>query len=119
MTAPGAGDEVIHVRVGATPPCARCESPALLLVRFPHSWAGADGQRLRGLRESTLCAVCDRGRTETEALLRLLTTCGELDAVCSGFAGGLVAAWVESLRRERVDLELLADEHGRWRRGDL
>ncbi|OIK28205.1 DUF6300 family protein [Streptomyces malaysiense] len=119
MTDPSAGDEAIHLRVGATPPCTRCEGPTVLQVRFPYSWTSGNGNILKGLRESTLCPVCDQERTEAEALSGLLTSRHEPDTAGLAPFVGMVAAWVESLRQERVDLDLLATEHERWQRGDL
>lgn len=114
-----AGNEMIHLRIDATPHCTRCEGPSLLLVRFPHSWTTNSGKSIKGLRESALCPVCDQGKTDTEALLQLLTARDKLDAAGSEPFGSLVAAWVESLRQEYVDLDLLASEHEQWQRGDL
>ncbi|MFE8950054.1 DUF6300 family protein [Streptomyces sp. NPDC007856] len=116
---PNASNEEIHLRVDTPPPCTRCDGPALLLARFPHSWTNSNGQRIEGLRESTLCSVCDQGKRDTEALLQLLTVCDRLDATDFEAFGGLVAAWVESLRQEYVDLDLLASNHDQWHRGEL
>ncbi|MFF3920415.1 DUF6300 family protein [Streptomyces sp. NPDC001852] len=116
---PNASNEEIHIRVDIPPPCTRCDGPSLLLVRFPHSWANSNGQSIEGLRESTLCSVCDRRTRETEALVQLLTVCDTLDATGFESLQGLVAAWVESLRQEYVDLDLLASHHEQWQRGDL
>ncbi|WP_390899093.1 DUF6300 family protein [Streptomyces cynarae] len=119
VNAPNASNEEIHLRVDIPPPCTRCDGPTLLLVRFPHSWTNGNGQRIEGLRESTLCSVCDRGKRETEALSQLLTVYDKLDATDFESFAGLAAAWVESLRQEYVDLDLLANEHGQWQRGNL
>ncbi|MEU8975824.1 DUF6300 family protein [Streptomyces monashensis] len=71
------------------------------------------------MRERELCSICDRGKRDAEALIQLLVACGELDATSFESFGGLVAAWIESLRQEYVDIDLLASEHEQWRRGDL
>ncbi|MGW3495752.1 DUF6300 family protein [Streptomyces sp. NPDC001020] len=119
MNDPSAENEEIHLRVDTTPPCTRCAGPTLLLARFPHSWRNTNGQRIEGLRESTLCSVCDRGNKDSDALLQLLTACDTLDVTDFEPFGGLVAAWVESLRQEYVDLDLLASEHEQWQRCEL
>ncbi|TVZ90490.1 DUF6300 family protein [Streptomyces sp. BK340] len=119
MTDPDNSREEIHLRLDTPPPCTRCEGPALLLARFPHAWTNCNGRRVAGLRESTLCPICDRGKSDAEALLQLLMACGELDATSFESLGGLAAAWVESLRQEYVDIELLNSEHEQWQRGDL
>jgi hypothetical protein len=116
---PIAKNEEIHLRIDTPPSCTRCEGPTLLLVRFPHSWTNSNGQRIDGLRESTLCSVCDQGKRDTEALLQLLMACGKLDATSLESFGGLVAAWVESLRQEYVDLDLLASENEQWQHGEF
>jgi len=116
---PSAENEEIHLRVDAPPPCTRCEGPTVLLARFPHSWTNSKGQRIEGLRESTLCPVCDQGKRDAEALLQLLAVCDKVDATGFESFGGLVAAWVESLRHEYVDLDVLTHEHEQWQHSEL
>ncbi|MGV4985773.1 DUF6300 family protein [Streptomyces sp. NRAIS4] len=116
---PGASNEEIHLRVDTPPPCTRCEGPTLLLVRFQHSWTNCNGQKIEGLREKTLCLICDRGKRDAEALFQTLMTCDRLDVTSFESFGGLVAAWVESLRQDYVDLDLLTSEHEQWQRGGL
>lgn len=119
MNYPNAANEEIHLRLADPPPCAPCGGPSLLLVRFPNSWTNASGDSVGGVREAVLCPACDRGKPDADTLLALFTVDDQIDFDNMKTFGGLVAAWVESLRQTTVDLDVLADEQERWRRGEL
>jgi hypothetical protein len=117
--APKAENDEIHLQVDQVPPCTRCGGAALLRARFPYSWRNARGETVAGIREAELCPACDRGKPTADELLALFAVDEQLDLDNVETFGGLVAAWVESLRQETVDLVALADEHERWHRGEL
>jgi hypothetical protein len=66
-----------------------------------------------------LCPACDRGTKEASELLNFLTVHNQVHADNVESCGGLIAVWVESLRQERADLDLLAREQEQWRCGEL
>lgn len=119
MTNPRKENDEIHLQVDQVPPCSRCGGAALLRARFPHSWKNARGETVAGIREAELCPACDRVEPAAADLLALFAVDERLDLDNIAEFGGLVAAWVESVRHRTVDLQALDDEHERWRRGEL
>lgn len=111
--------EGMAVQVDKVPPCTRCGDEALLRVQFWHSWTNATGALAEGVREAELCPACNRGEAPADELLALLAVHERLDAANIAEFGGLVAAWVESVRQRRVDIALLNEEHEQWRCGEL
>ncbi|MFD5121065.1 DUF6300 family protein [Streptomyces sp. NPDC058385] len=111
------GGEDILLDLDDVPPCTRCVSEAQLRARFSHSWRNASGKIVSGIRTAELCPSCDRGGPAADALLTLLTVDEQLDTEGIVEFGGLVAAWVESVRHHTVDMQFLDDE--RLRHGDL
>ncbi|MFF1593215.1 DUF6300 family protein [Streptomyces sp. NPDC058286] len=109
------GGEEILLNLDDVPPCTRCVSEALLRSHFSYSWQNASGEIVSGIRMAELCPSCDRGRPAADELLTLLTVDERLDAERLVEFGGLVAAWVESVRHHTVDLQLLDDERLRHR----
>ncbi|MFE6806797.1 DUF6300 family protein [Streptomyces sp. NPDC057681] len=109
--------EDILLNLDDVPPCTRCVSEALLRARFGYSWKNASGEIVSGIRTAELCPSCDQGRPAADELLTLLTVDERLGPERIVEFGGLVAAWVESVRHHTVDLQLLDDE--RLRHGDL
>ncbi|MFE9687129.1 DUF6300 family protein [Streptomyces sp. NPDC006285] len=112
-------EEEILVRIEATPPCPQCNETSLLLARFPYSWKNGRGEDVSGLREAVLCAGCHHGEPAAAELLALFAVDDQVSPPNQGAFGGLVAAWVESVRHRTVDLALLDEEHERWSRGEL
>ncbi|MFE2335180.1 DUF6300 family protein [Streptomyces coelicoflavus] len=110
-------DELL-VRMSEVPACASCATPGLLRVRFRHSWQNREGVQITGLRESLLCPGCSAGN-EAAALVDYLSAHKDPMTECLEELGGMVAAWVESLRQEQVDERLLDDQHEQWVRGCL
>ncbi|MGW6405374.1 DUF6300 family protein [Streptomyces sp. NPDC055134] len=96
--------------------CPRCSAPSWLKARFAHSWKNARGETVSGVREALLCSACDRGSQTADELLALFARDDRLNAANLETFGGLVAAWVESVRHQRVDEDLL-NEH--WKCADL
>ncbi|GAA2613705.1 hypothetical protein GCM10010304_78000 [Streptomyces roseoviolaceus] len=96
--------------------CARCATPALLAVRYPHSWRNGSGERVEGLRESVLCGSCDADDPAAAVLLARLTVAptppppGLADAV---------DAWLTTARHRIPDPTALDTEETLWRTGDL
>ncbi|MER7688701.1 DUF6300 family protein [Streptomyces sp. NPDC097610] len=121
MTAPApkAENDEVHLQVDQVPPCTRCGGAALLRARFPYSWNNARGETVAGIREAELCPACDHGQPAADELLALFAVDDQLDLDNLAAFGGLVAAWVESVRHLTVDLQVLNDEHERWRRDEL
>ncbi|MFB6851110.1 DUF6300 family protein [Streptomyces sp. NPDC001939] len=111
------GDEDILLNLDDVPPCTRCVNDALLRARFSYSWKNASGEIVSGIRMAELCPACDQGRPAADELLTLLMVDERLDTQRMVEFGGLVAAWVESVRHHTVDMRLLDDEL--LRHGDL
>ncbi|MBR8642411.1 hypothetical protein KEF29_31490 [Streptomyces tuirus] len=97
------------------PLCARCTAPALLVVRYPHTWRNSSGAPVDGLRESVLCGSCDADDPAAEGLLALLTEDGAPPARLVD----LVGDWLTAVRHRTPDHTDLAAEEARWRAGDL
>ncbi|MCZ9348750.1 DUF6300 family protein [Streptomyces mutabilis] len=113
----GAG---IAVRVEEVPPCARCGGAALLRVQFGHAWTNICGHSVEGFREADLCPACDSGDRSADDLLALLTVAERLPVLSVADFGGHVVAWVESVRRRRVDMvRLRSEEHAHRLHGEL
>ncbi|MEV6533640.1 DUF6300 family protein [Streptomyces sp. NPDC051639] len=111
-------EEQIVLRIDDLPKCPRCEGDALLLAQFPNSWKNNRGEDVDGLREALLCPACDREPAAAE-LVALFAVDDQVDPSNADVFGGLVAAWVESVRHREVDLAMLDDQEERWRNGDL
>ncbi|MFI8952159.1 DUF6300 family protein [Streptomyces sp. NPDC053750] len=114
------GDEIAVRVVDRVPPCARCGGAVLLRVRFGHSWTNIAGHTVDGFREADLCPGCDCGETPAENLLAHLTVAERIPVSSNTELAGHVAAWVESVRQSRVDMELLKrEEQAHRRHGEL
>ncbi|WP_328340500.1 DUF6300 family protein [Streptomyces violaceus] len=96
--------------------CARCAAPALLAVRYPHSWRNGSGERVEGLRESVLCGSCDTDDPAAAALLALITGDGPPPPTRLTDA---VDDWLATVRHRTPHPAALDTEESRWRSGDL
>jgi hypothetical protein len=112
-------EDAVLVKVEGTPPCPQCAGATLLLVRFPYAWKNAHGDDVSGLREAVLCANCHYGDPAAAELLALYAVDGDPCPENLAVFGGLVAAWVESVRQRTVDEEALSAEFELWTRGEL
>ncbi|MBQ0972886.1 DUF6300 family protein [Streptomyces pilosus] len=109
----------LFVKIADVSDCRACGTPGLLLVRFRHSWKNQTGNDVPGIRETLLCPQCSRRDSTAAELIALFSVDEKMSPENVTVFGGLVAAWVESLRQERVDDEVLAAEHDLWLRGEL
>ncbi|WP_411098902.1 DUF6300 family protein [Streptomyces sp. x-45] len=114
-----ASHDELFVKIDDVSDCRACGTPGLLLVRFSHSWKNQTGNDVPGIRETLLCPQCSRRYPAAAELIALFSVDEKMSPENVTVFGGLVAAWVESLRQERVDEELLAAEHDLWLRGAL
>ncbi|WP_372504986.1 DUF6300 family protein [Streptomyces parvus] len=114
-----ASHDELFVKIADVSDCRSCGTPGLLLVRFRHSWKNQTGNDVPGIRETLLCPQCSRRDSAAAELIALFSVDEKMSPENVSVFGGLVAAWVESLRQERVDEELLAAEHDLWLRGEL
>ncbi|NUK16250.1 MULTISPECIES: DUF6300 family protein [Streptomyces] len=117
-SAPTSEDELL-IRIADVSDCLACGTPGLLLVRYKHSWKNQSGDDVPGIRETLLCPQCSRRNTAAAELIALFAVDEQMNLENIDFFGGIVAAWVESLRQEHVDEELLVAEHDQWLRGAL
>ncbi|WP_438489103.1 DUF6300 family protein [Streptomyces sp. S186] len=113
----------LRMPASAPPPCPRCDTPVLLVARYPHSWHNRSGARVDGFRESVLCAGCDTGDPAAEGLLALFAGVGhegEVGCGASEFAVRL-DAWLTAVRRRVPQQAARAAEaeEARWRAGEL
>ncbi|MFK0279530.1 DUF6300 family protein [Streptomyces sp. NPDC090499] len=111
--------ETFLIKVDSTPSCLQCNGSTLLLAQFPHTWKNSFGQDVSGLREAVLCPSCDHGDPAATELLALYSVDGPVSPENLDVFGGLVAAWVESVRQRSVDEEALNAEFELWKRGEL
>ncbi|MFE5199035.1 DUF6300 family protein [Streptomyces sp. NPDC056601] len=118
MTDPTDENEII-LQLDEVEDCPRCGGPSWLKARFAHEWTNGRGETVSGIREALLCPACDRGSQAADELIALFAIDDRLSASNLEAFGGLVAAWVESVRHQRVDEELLTEQHEQWRRGEL
>ncbi|MER6047850.1 DUF6300 family protein [Streptomyces sp. NPDC001793] len=113
----------LRTPASAPPPCPRCDTPVLLVARYPHSWHNRSGARVDGLRESVLCAGCDRGDPAADALLALFTEVGTEGETGGrdGEFGVRLGAWLTAVRRRapRRAARAAEAEEARWRAGEL
>jgi hypothetical protein len=114
-----AGDDELHIRITDVPNCLVCGAPGLLLVRYGNSWKNQCGDTVPGIRETLLCPQCSRGNSAAAELIALFAVDEQMSHANVDVFAGIIAAWVESLRQEHVDEELLMAEHDLWRRGVL
>ncbi|WP_329453366.1 DUF6300 family protein (plasmid) [Streptomyces sp. NBC_01724] len=112
-------DDELIVKIADVSDCLACGTPGLLLVRYKHSWNNQIGDDVPGIRETLLCPQCSHRNSAAAELIALFTVDEKMSPENVDTFGGLVAAWVESLRQERVDEELLTAEHDQWLRGAL
>lgn len=119
-TAPAfTSDDELLIKIADVSDCLACGTPGLLLVRYKHSWQNQRGDDVPGIRETLLCPQCSRRNAAAAELIALFAVDEQMNVENIEFFGGIVAAWVESLRQEHVDEELLAAEHDQWLRGAL
>ncbi|MGW3627007.1 DUF6300 family protein [Streptomyces sp. NPDC000880] len=112
-------EEEILLQLANVPNCGPCGGPGLLLANLPHLWKNSRDEDVHGIRAAILCPACDAGEPATNELLTLFAADEQLDLENIEEFGGLVAAWVKSVRQRKLDIELLNEEHERWRQGDL
>jgi thiol-disulfide isomerase/thioredoxin len=112
-------EETILLKVQDTPPCPRCDGTTLLLAQFQNSWKNRRGEDVPGLKEAVLCPGCDHGEPAAAELLALFAVDDQVSPENMDVFGGLVAAWVESVRQRTVDEEALSAEFELWKRDEL
>ncbi|MEV7167513.1 DUF6300 family protein [Streptomyces microflavus] len=112
------GDELV-LKVDDVPDCLACDTPGLLLVRYKNAWKNRTGDEVAGIREALLCPKCSRQMPEAVELLALLAVDERVSLQNFEAFGELVAEWINSLRDNRVNEELLRAEHDQWLRGML
>jgi hypothetical protein len=66
-----------------------------------------------------LCPGCDHGEPAAAELLALFAVDDQVSPENMDVFGGLVAAWVESVRQRTVDEEALSAEFELWKRDEL
>ncbi|MFK0106438.1 DUF6300 family protein [Streptomyces sp. NPDC091217] len=113
------GEERVLVKVEETPPCPQCAGATLLLAQFPYGWTNNRGENVAGIRETVLCPCCHHGDPAAAELLALYAVDEKVTPENLDVFGGLVAAWVESVRQRTVDEESLNTEFELWQRGEL
>lgn len=112
-------DDELVIKVVDVSDCLACGTPGLLLVRYKHSWKNHIGDDVPGIRETLLCPQCSRQNSAAAELIALFAVDEKMSLENVDTFGGLVVAWVESLRLGSVDEKLLAAEHDQWQRGAL
>lgn len=112
-------EEEVLLKVEETPPCPLCGGATLLLARFPHSWKNNSDEDVPGLKEALLCPACHHREPAAAELLALFAVDDHVRPENLDVFGGLVAAWVESVRQRSVDEEALSAEFAQWQRGEL
>lgn len=119
MSSEGNDEGTVLLKVEDTPPCPQCDGSTLLLARFPHAWKNGLGRDVSGLRETVLCPSCHHSDPAAAELLALYAVDDHVSPENLDVFGGLVAAWVESVRQRTVDEEALTAEFELWKRGEL
>ncbi|MDO0934238.1 DUF6300 family protein [Streptomyces sp. DG2A-72] len=104
---------------GTAPPCPRCDTPVVLVARYPHAWRNRAGQRIDGLKESVLCRSCDANDPAAGELLALFAADGQLSAVRREAFDKLVHEWLNVIRDRTPNRTDLSSEEARWRAGEL
>ncbi|MFI9601497.1 DUF6300 family protein [Streptomyces sp. NPDC052043] len=112
-------EDSILLKVSETPPCPRCGDNMLLLAQYQYSWTNSRGEDVPGIKEVALCSPCDRKDPAAAELLVVFAADGQVLPKNVAAFGGLVAAWIESVRQRTVDEALLVYERKRWQQGDL
>ncbi|WP_406433624.1 DUF6300 family protein [Streptomyces sp. NBC_01589] len=111
-------DEIV-LQLADPPDCARCGGAGLFSARFSHSWKNASCEEVPGMREATLCPVCDRDEPAADKLLAFFAVHKTLEPSELETFHNLSAAWVAVARARHVDQQQLADEYERSRNGEL
>ncbi|WP_225859272.1 DUF6300 family protein [Streptomyces albicerus] len=110
----------VELRISvAPPPCPRCETPVVLVARYPHTWRNRAGERIDGLKETVLCRSCDTDDPAAGELLALFAADGQLSAVCREAFDRLVHDWLNVVRDRTPNRANLESEEARWRAGEL
>ncbi|MFI6374768.1 DUF6300 family protein [Streptomyces sp. NPDC050546] len=109
----------ILCKVEDTPLCPQCAGSTLLLAQFPHSWRNGRSEDVSGVKEAVLCPGCHHGEPAADELIALFAVDDRLGPENVEVFGGLVAAWVESVRHRAVDDEVLTAEFELWKQGEL
>ncbi|MFF6980240.1 DUF6300 family protein [Streptomyces sp. NPDC008343] len=109
----------ILVKIEDTPLCPQCAGSTLLLAQFQHTWENSRGEDVSGRRETVLCPGCDQREPPAAELLALFAAHDQISPVSMDVFGGLVAAWIESVRQHTTDEEALNAEFELWKRGEL
>ncbi|MGW2770479.1 DUF6300 family protein [Streptomyces sp. NPDC001275] len=119
MTGERRDEDSILLKGSETPPCPRCGDSTLLLAQYRQSWTNSRGEDVSGIKEVVLCSPCDHKDPAAAELLAVFAVDGQDLLKNVAAFGGLVAAWIESVRQRTVDEALLAYEIERWQQGDL
>ncbi|MCX5346024.1 DUF6300 family protein [Streptomyces atratus] len=104
---------------GTSPPCPRCDTPVLLMARYPHTWRNRAGERIDGLKETVLCRSCDTSTPAAGELLALFAADGQLSAVHREALDKLVHDWLNAVRDRTPNRADLDSQEARWRDGKL
>ncbi|MGW5820619.1 DUF6300 family protein [Streptomyces noursei] len=112
------GEEIL-LKLGDTAPCPKCGGDTLLLARFVYSWKNRRGEDASGVKEVLLCPACECEGPAAAELLALFAVDDQVSPENLEAFGGLVAAWVESVRHRTVDEELLSAEFEQWKQNAL
>ncbi|MER7202987.1 hypothetical protein CG723_28010 [Streptomyces sp. CB01635] len=113
MTAPADENDVI-IQLDDMDACRACGEQSVLKASFTQTWTNKRGEAMSGLCEAVLCPECERGTPAADELLALFAVDETLGINNIETFGGLVAAWVESVRHQRVDEARLTEEHEQW-----
>ncbi|MFC8093617.1 DUF6300 family protein [Streptomyces sp. NPDC057301] len=109
----------VLVKIADTPPCPQCTGSTMLLAQFAHAWENGRGEDVSGRRETVLCPGCHHKEPTAAELIALFAAHAQVRPESMDIFGGLVAAWVESVRQHTVDEEALAAEFELWEQGEL
>ncbi|MFF3359294.1 DUF6300 family protein [Streptomyces sp. NPDC002917] len=112
-------DDEIVLQLADPPNCPRCGGPGPVSARFPHSWKNASCEEVPGMREATLCPVCDRDEPAADKLLAFFAVHKTLEPSELETFHNLSSAWVAVARARHVDQQQLADEYERSCNGEL
>ncbi|MGY4920292.1 DUF6300 family protein [Streptomyces sp. 900116325] len=112
------GDEIV-LQLADPPNCPRCGGSGPVSAQFPYSWTNASGEAVPGIREATLCPVCDRDEPAADRLLAFFAVHKTLEPSELGTFHNLSTAWVAIARARKVNQQQLADEYERSRNGEL
>lgn len=100
--------------------CRRCHiGDVLAVLRLPHTWTNASGNRVRGVSEIPVCSRCDAGDPVTGPIVRYLTVHESVRTEHVARFARLLRHWIDRPRPLRPDENALKAEADAWFRGDL